>query len=141
MHQILPHALWVGHAGDARDLRRLFDLGIKALVELAVDEAPTQPPRELIYCRFPLVDGTGNDPDLLSLTLNTVAALLRMHVPALLTCSSGMSRSLAIAAAALALAHQEKPEECLLQVAQHCPGDVSPGLWQELTELLSSKRE
>jgi hypothetical protein len=133
----MPHALWVGHVGDARDFRRLFDQGIKSLVELAAEEAPVQAPRELIYCHFPLLDGPGNDPDVLSLALNTVTSLLRIHLPTLLTCSSGVSRSPAIAAAAMALAYQEKPEECLLRVGH---GDISPGLWQELMELLSSKK-
>lgn len=57
MRQILPHTLWLGHAADAQDFKRMFDLDINALVQLAVEEAPLQPPRELIYCRFPLVDG------------------------------------------------------------------------------------
>src|SRR5438128_271779 len=110
MNQFVPHLLWLGHAGDGRDFRRLFDSGIKALIDLAMEEPPTQPPRELIYCRFPLLDGAGNDAQLLLLATQTVMALLQRHVPTLVCCANGMSRSPAIAAAALALLHDEAPE-------------------------------
>jgi hypothetical protein len=66
MNQIPPYHLWIGHAGDGRDYRRLLDLGIRAVVQLAVEEPPLQPPRELIYLRFPLRDGADNPDDLLA---------------------------------------------------------------------------
>src|SRR5262249_31069936 len=131
MHQILPHSLWVGHADDARDFRKVFDQGIKALVQVAMEEPAEQPPRELIYCRFPLIDGAGNEVDVLQLAVTTVSALLQRHVPTLIACGAGLSRSPAIAAAALALAHQETPEESLQKVAAHSRCDVS-GLWKEV---------
>ncbi len=136
MNQIAPYRLWVGHAGEARDFRPLFDAGIKAVVELAVEEPPSQTPRELIACRFPLVDAAGNDPEVLELALRTMAALLRAQVPTLVCCGGGMSRSPAVAAAGLALAHGTPPEECLQRVVAHHPCDVSPGLWNEVTALL-----
>src|SRR5271167_4199453 len=71
MRQILPHSLWLGHAKDAEDFKQIFDLGINALVQLAVEEPAVQLPRELIYCRFPLVDGPGNEARLLSLAITT----------------------------------------------------------------------
>src|SRR5262245_35626731 len=111
MHQILPHSLWIGHAGDACDFRKVFDQSIRALVQVAVEEPAVQPPRELLYCRFPLIDGAGNEVDILQLAVTTVSALLQRHLPTLVACGSGLSRSPAIAAAALALAHQETPEE------------------------------
>jgi protein-tyrosine phosphatase len=136
MNQIAPHRLWIGHAGEARDFRTLFDSGIKAVVELALEEPPSQTPRELIACRFPLLDGAGNDPEVLELALRTVAALVRAQVPTLVCCGGGMSRSPAVAAAGLALARGTPPEECLQRVVAHHPCDVSPGLWNEVTALL-----
>jgi hypothetical protein len=136
MNQVTPHRLWIGHAGEARDFRALFDAGIKAVVELAVEEAPERTPRELIACRFPLVDAAGNDPEVLELALRTVAALVRKQVPTLVCCGGGMSRSPAVAAAGLALAHGTPPEEWLQRVVAHHPCDVSPGLWNEVTALL-----
>ena len=91
-----------------------------------------QPPRELIYCRFPLLDGSGNRCELLSVAVRTVATLLEMKIPTLLCCGAGMSRSPAIAAAALARITQESPETWLKRVADQHPSDVSPGLWQEV---------
>ena len=81
MHQIPPHLLWLGHAGDARDLSRIFAEGIRARVELAAEEAPAPTPHDLITCHFPLVDGDGNDPATLTLALRTAAWLLQQKVP------------------------------------------------------------
>jgi protein-tyrosine phosphatase len=137
MNQIKPYALWIGHAGEGRDFRLIFDSGIQALVQLAAEELPPQPPRELICCHFPLLDGTGNSASLLSLAIETVAALLRTHVPTLVSCGAGMSRGPAVAAAALALVHREPPEECLERVVSYHPSDVLPGFWSDVTGILS----
>src|SRR5262249_45316796 len=130
MNQILPYPVWVGHAGEGRDYRHLFDAGIKALVQLAVEEPAAQPPREMISCRFPLVDGLGNPTEMLYLAIHTLATLVQRHVPTLICCGGGVSRAPAVTAAALALAHHESPESCLQQIVRHHPSDVSPGLWQ-----------
>src|SRR4051812_35595809 len=101
MNQIPPHALWTGHAGDGRDYPRLFELGIRAVIQIAAEEPPLQPPRELIYLRFPLRDGADNPDDLVSLAVAALASLVRHRVPTLVCCGAGMSRSPAVAAAAL----------------------------------------
>src|ERR1700722_18815771 len=111
MEQIPPDLLWLGHAGDGRDLRGLFAVGIRARVELAAEEAPAPTPRDLIACHFPLVDGGGNDPAVLILALRTVTSLLEQKVPTLVCCGAGMSRSPAIAAGAIALLSGEHPED------------------------------
>jgi protein-tyrosine phosphatase len=140
MNQIKPYPLWLGHAGDARNFRSALDAGIQALVELAREEPPTDPPRELIYCRFPLLDGVGNDEGLLGLAVSTLASLIRMHIATLVCCDFGLSRGPAVTAAALAMAHNEPPEACLQRVMEHHHGDVSPGLWSEITHLLRKDR-
>jgi hypothetical protein len=140
MDQIAPHRLWVGHAGEERDFRALFDAGLKAVVELAVEIPPSQTPREMIACRFPLVDGPGNDPEVLEMALRQVAALVKAQVPTLLCCDGGVSRAPAVAAAGLALAHGTPPGECLERVVVYHRCDVSPGLWNEVTALLPSLR-
>jgi protein-tyrosine phosphatase len=140
MQQLTPHPLWLGHLGEGRNLQQLFDAGIQALVELAAEEAPSHPPRELIYCRFPLLDGADNDRKVLYLAASTVASLLERGVPTLVCCGSGLSRSPALAAAALALVYQEPPEECLKQIAQQHRTDISPGLWNQLVGLIDSAR-
>jgi hypothetical protein len=140
MNKIDPYSLWVGHAGEGKDYRKLFDAGIRALVQLAVEELPLETPRELISCRFPLLDGTGNRPEALYLAISTVATLLKMHLPTLIFCGAGMSRAPAVAAAALAMVHHQAPALCLEQVVKCHPSDVSPGLWSEVTGLLPSVR-
>ncbi len=138
MNQITPFRLWIGHSGEERDFRRLFDAGIRAVVELAVEVPPSGPPREMIACRFPLLDGSGNDPVIVGLAIRTVAELMRAQIPALLSCDGGVSRSPAVAAAALSLAHGQSPADCLKQIAAHHSCDVSPALWDEVTALLGT---
>src|SRR5205085_9800775 len=106
MNQIPPHLFWLGHDGEARDFRRLFDTGIKAVVQLAMEEPPLQPPRELIYCRFPLTDGAGDETELLRLAVRTVSQFIQAKVPTLVACGAGVSRTPAVAAAAMALIEQ-----------------------------------
>jgi len=132
--------VWLGHAGETRDFRSLFDAGIRAVVELAAEELVSPVPRETIYCRFPLLDGVGNDNDVLLLAIGAVAGLVRKRMPTLVCCSSGLSRSPAVAAAGLALAHDGSPESALVRVTACHPSDVSPGLWNEITALLRVTR-
>jgi protein-tyrosine phosphatase len=140
MEQIPPHPLWLGHAGDGRDLRAIFAAGIRARVEVAAEEAPAPTPRDLIACRFPLVDGDGNDPAVIALALYTLAGLLKQKIPTLVCCGAGMSRSPALAAGSLALLAGEHPEDCLRHVVSHRPADVVPALWHEIVVAVSSLR-
>jgi protein-tyrosine phosphatase len=102
---------------------------------LAVEEPPLQLPRELVYLRFPLRDGADNPHDLLELAVGALASLIRHREPTLACCGAGMSRSPAVAAAALALITVESADEVLKRVWKGRPGDVSPGLWDQLKRL------
>lgn len=135
MTRIEPLLLWIGHAGDGRAFRELFDLGIRAVVQLAVEELPVPPPRELVYCRFPLLDGCDNESALLHLAVETVARLIERRVPTLVCCGAGMSRSPAVTAAALARLGHGDLAACLSRIAACRPTDVSPGLWDEVSRL------
>jgi protein-tyrosine phosphatase len=130
--QISPHSLWVGHAGDGADPRRLHDLGIEAVVQVAAEEPPLSTPRGLLYFRFPLLDGSGNRLEVLRLAVGTVSALIRLRVPTLVCCGMGLSRSPALASVALAIVSHEPPDDVLRMVAERHPVDVSPGLWNEI---------
>lgn len=132
MREIVRQLLWLGNTSDARDASLLLDSGVAALVDLALEELPPQVPRELAYCRFPLLDGAGNPAGLLHAAICATASLIRERVPTLVCCSSGMSRSPAIVAVALALARGDTPEYCLEQVVAGCPHDVSPRLWSDV---------
>ena len=134
MHKITPYSLWIGNAGNGRDYRSVIDAGIQAIVQLALEEPPLQPPRDFIYCRFPLVDGSDNSAALLTATIHTLVGFLERSVPTLLCCGAGMSRSPAIAAMAIAQFSKRKPMECLELVVQQRPADLSPGFWNELTQ-------
>ena len=102
MNEVHDRLLWVGSAFDLRSPRELFDNEILAVVDVSLEEAPAQLPRQLMYCRFPLNDGGGNDPRLLRISVQTVVAFLNAGITTILGCSAGMSRSPTIAAFALA---------------------------------------
>ncbi|MCE9548168.1 MAG: dual specificity protein phosphatase family protein [Planctomycetia bacterium] len=136
MHQIKPHALWVGNAGDGRNFPQIFAHGIRAIVQLAIEEPPVQPPRELIYQRFPLLDGEGNGPDVLRLAIDAVARLIEAELPTLVCCGAGMSRSPVIVATALAVAFRADFEQSFQTVVQHFPADISPALLAEVQAIL-----
>lgn len=135
MRRIADLPLWIGTARDARDIRGIHEAGIEAVVDLAMDELPAQPTRELVYLRFPLVDNEGNPEWLLRAAVEAAAGLLKAHVPTLVACSAGVSRSPAIAAVALASWKGLSPDEGLKLIGS---GDVSVTLWRELAGLFST---
>src|SRR5262249_31857073 len=112
-----------------------LDLGIEAVVELAAEEAPVVTPRELVYCRFPLIDGGGNRPELLGLAGRTVAGVLAAGGAAPVCCGARPGPAAGGAAGAPAGRHGEPPESCLLRVTAHHPADVAPRLWADLLEV------
>jgi protein-tyrosine phosphatase len=140
MRRIPDSPLWVGHAGDARDLRGVLSAGIQAVVDLAENEPALAVTRELVYLRFPLVDGAGNPPWLLRLAVETVVALLQSGVPTLVFCGAGMSRTPCVAGAALAVVRGCTLSEGLAAMTTSGPADVSPGLWAELQVAVESAR-
>ena len=59
MREVPSASLWIGNALDARDTSRLLAAGFEAVIDLAIEEPPCALPREMVYGRFPLVDGEG----------------------------------------------------------------------------------
>lgn len=137
MRRIPPHNLYLGHIGDASDTRLIRETGITALIDLAANEAPVQVSRDTVYLRFPLTDGGGDAQPLLRAAIEAAAALIRSDAPTLIFCSAGMSRTPAIAAAAISLATGRPPQECLALVTRDTPADVSPRLWADILAALA----
>ena len=121
--------LWTGNARDARDLRAIHVAGIEAIVDLAAEEPPAQPTRDLVYLRFPLLDGGDNPRSRLRLAMWAIEQLVGDRVPTLVACSAGMSRSPALVAVVLSQFKGTRPED---ELAALRPVDVSHGLWQTL---------
>lgn len=137
MRQVPGYELWLGHVGDARDLRTVISAGILALVDLALNEPPATVTRELVYCRFPLLDGSGNPYWMVRAAVETVAGLLQSKTPTLLYCGAGMSRTPIIAAAAIAHLSSCPLAEAVSAVVQSGPADLSPGLLAEVQTVLN----
>jgi hypothetical protein len=136
MRKVMGFPLWLGHSGDVRDPSRLLESGIGAVVCVVASEPAPALPRDLVYCRFPLVDGAGNPDWLLRAAVETVAGLLRSGTATLVHCSAGMSRSPAVGGAGLALASGCSFGEGLKAVTESGATDVSPGLWEAIQEAM-----
>lgn len=128
MHRIPPHALWIGSTGDLKDWRRLYDVGIQAVVHVAYEEPPLALPHDFVACRFPLIDGDENPPAMLAAAIDTLTRLLAC----LICCQAGLSRSPAVAAAALARISGQTVAECLDGIAKHHACAVHPGLLSQI---------
>jgi protein-tyrosine phosphatase len=129
MRAIVRDLLWIGTAVDAGNIKAVLDAGILAVVDLAIEEKPVLFPRDILYCRVPMVDGEGNAPPILRVAIDTTTTLLRYRVPTLVACAGGMSRSPAVAAAALSLVRGTSPDSMLEEIAATGPHDIVPGLW------------
>lgn len=140
MREIIPGRLWLGNAGDGRDPARLLEVGIVAVVNLAVEEPSPGLPRTMTYCHFPVMDGAQECEGVLAAAIQTLVVLLRNQIPTLVHCGAGMSRSPALVAAALSIAEGGSPEEHLRQIVSGHPHDVSPQLWEAIRTAIETQK-
>jgi protein-tyrosine phosphatase len=136
MREVVLQKLWIGNAMDARDVTRVLDLGIAAIVDLTIEEPPIQFPRDVVYCRFPLIDGAGNSPAVLRAAIETTAILITSETPTLVACGAGMSRSPAVVATAIATTERIPLADALGRLTEGQPHDVSPSLLAEISKVL-----
>ena len=129
--------LWIGNAIDARDVTGVLGLGVAVIVDLAIEEPPIQYPKDVVYCRFPLMDGSGTQPAILRAAIETMATFIASGTPTLVACSAGMSRSPAIVAAAMAITEKAELADVLGRLTEGQPHDVSPGLLVEISKVLT----
>ena len=139
MREILPDKLWIGNAGDSRDPEHLLRAGIVAVINLAAEEPSPVLPRSMIYCHFPIMDGTQDGQGSLDVAIHTLVSLLKNQVPTLVYCGAGMSRSPAVVAAALSIVQGGSPEDRLREVVAGHPHDVSPQLWEAVCKVCCEK--
>lgn len=123
---------------DARNVKAIYENQIRAVVDLAINEPPAQLGREIIYCRFPLNDGGGNNDGLIAIAVRTIAAMIRNKTRTIVACSAGMSRAPTIAAASVALMTGRDPDECLADIITNAPNDVSPILWAHIKRVYNA---
>ena len=140
MHEIHPELLWLGNALDIREPRSLFDVGITAVIDVAFEEPPAQLPRQLIYCRFPLNDGGGNDATVLLQTVQTLVDFLAAGTRTIVVCSAGISRSPTIAAHGLAALLAQKPCDVVARIAEAKSLEIQPVFWNDVGTVLSRVR-
>lgn len=136
MREVIPHVLWTGNALDARNVKGLMDAGFQVVVDLAMEEPPIQLPRDIVYCRFPLLDGEGNSPVILKSAIDLVVNFVNGRQRTLIACSGGMSRSPLIASAVLATIEKSDFDKAIQHVIRTGPCDISPALYVAIKELV-----
>ena len=137
MREVIPNVLWIGNAHDARDVKGVLARGIGVVIDLAIEEPPIQFPRDIVYCRFPMLDGEGNSPALLQSAVYTTANFVNAKQPTLVACSGGMSRSPIIVSAVLAKIESLELSAAVERVTATGPCDFSPGLWNDVRRLFN----
>lgn len=136
MREIIPNVLWIGNAFDARNVKVVMDAGFQVVVDLAIEESPIQLPREVVYCRFPLLDGEGNSPVVMKSAIDLIGSLVIAKLKTLVACSGGMSRSPLIASAVIAQVESIDFDNAIRRVASTGPCDMSPNLYAAVKQLL-----
>ena len=136
MREIIPNVLWIGNAFDARNVKVVMDAGFQVVVDLAIEESPIQLPREVVYCRFPLLDGEGNSPVVMKSAIDLIGSLVIARLKTLVACSGGMSRSPLIASAVIAQVESIDFDDAIRRVTRTGPCDMSPNLCAAVKQLL-----
>ena len=137
MREIVPQLLWIGNARDARAIPDVLATGITAVIDLAAEEPPIQFPRDIIYCRFPILDGEGNVPEIINSAIDVIVNLQSAQIPTLVACSTGMSRSPAVVSAVLAIIESIPLAAAIDRIAVAGPCDISPGIMHAIHECLA----
>lgn len=135
MREIISDKLWLGNATDVRNVDAVMENGILAVVDLAYEQAMPTYPRSIAYCRFPLIDGQQNSRDILRVATESLASMLKAEIPTLVCCGAGMSRSPAVAAAAMSALSGGNPDDRLREIMTGHPHDVSPTLWRDVRKV------
>lgn len=125
MREAITNYLWLGNAMEARDISAILGLRIIAVIDLAMEEPAIHFPRDIVYCRIPLVDGSGNRPEIIRAAVDLTTSLIDSRVPTLVACGAGMSRSPIIVAAALARVDGRSLEQALDDITMGVAHDVS----------------
>ena len=101
MDRVAP-GLWVGSLADASDAAALREAGIGTVVRLT-HESPAGGTAGPTVHEHPMVDGPRNDPEGFAGAVHETLAALERGETTLVHCSAGASRSVSVAATALAV--------------------------------------
>lgn len=137
MLKIPNTVLWLGNSSDLSDIRSMLNMGVTAIIDLAIEEPFPKMPRTTNYCRFALTDDGDNNPATIRAAILSACAFIRGgHITAI-CCNAGLNRSPSIAAASLALISGNTPTQCLELLAAVKHLDVNPALWNQVVSVLA----
>jgi atypical dual specificity phosphatase len=128
MHRVGEN-LYVGGSGAVADHRALGEADIATVVGLTHDPPTGDYPDGVRVVREPMMDGPRNDADAFERAVDATLDALAAGRPTLVHCSAGSSRSVAVAATALACATDRGLERALGTVLdRRPPADPHPAL-------------
>lgn len=128
MHRV-DENLYVGGSGAAADHGALHEAGITTVVGLTHESPSGGYPDGVRVVREPMMDGPRNDADAFARAVDATLDALAAGRSTLVHCSAGSSRSVAVAATALACATGRGLERALGTVlGQRPPADPHPAL-------------
>lgn len=129
--------LWLGNASDLRDISSMLNLGITAIIDLAIEQPLPTMPRMTNYCRFVMTDDGENDPATILAAISTATAFANRQHSTAICCNAGLNRSPSIAAATLSRLSSDTPAQCLERIAALKRIDVNPALWNQIVDVLA----
>jgi hypothetical protein len=134
-------SLLVGDTDDASDHDGLRAAGVTAVLSLTHD-SPASPARGYTVVDRPLVDGPRNDAEAFTDAVDSLRSLLARGERVLVHCSAGASRSVAVAAAALAIERDGPVDEALATVcAARGVAAPHPALADRAREYVDTRRD
>jgi hypothetical protein len=134
-------SLLAGDADDTSDHDRLRAAGVTAVLSLT-HGSPASPARGDTVVDRPLVDGPRNDAEAFADAVDSLRSLLVRGERVLVHCSAGASRSVAVAAAALAVDGDVPADEALATVcAARGVAASHPALADRAREYAATRRD
>ena len=128
MHRVGEN-LYVSGSGPAADHGRLREAGIETVVGLTHESPSGGYPEGVRVVREPMMDGPRNDAEAFERAVDATRDALAAGRTTLVHCSAGSSRSVAVAATALACATDRGLERALGTVLdRRPPADPHPAL-------------
>lgn len=125
MRQIVPDHLGIGNAIDVWDALYLLVASIEPVVVVAYEVPLVVLTRDIVHCRFPSIDESGNRP-IARCRDRKSCEPIRRHVSRPVRCVTGMSRSPEIVTVALGIVRNDSPDNCVRELITRNPHEVSP---------------
>jgi protein-tyrosine phosphatase len=140
MDRIEP-GLFLGDVHDASDHAALRDADVDAVLSLSHGDPETPFPDAVSVVRIPLIDGPQNEFEDFRAAAAELRDLLRSDQTVFVHCAAGVSRSVSVTAAALALRDDDAVDEAIGVVRDARPvANPHPALVEQAVRYVGANR-